>query len=74
MKSLLNSISNIDNFLNELLQENTLDHIDLGFFDQMNLENSPDSSDLKQFNVKDIMKLKLDKSGHENYPDFMLIK
>ena len=54
------SVSNIDNFLNELLQENTLDHIDLGFFDQMNLENSPDSSDLKQFNVKDIMKLKLD--------------
>ena len=54
------SISNIDNFLNELLQENTLDHIDLGFFDQMNLENSPDSSDMKQFNVKDIMKLKLD--------------
>ena len=54
------SISNIDNFLNELLQENTLDHIDLGFFDQMNLENSPDNSDSKQFNVKDIMKLKLD--------------
>ena len=54
------SVSNIDNFLNELLQENTLDHIDLGFFDQMNLENSPDNSDLKQFNVKDIMKLKLD--------------
>ena len=54
------SVSNIDNFLNELLQENTLDHIDLGFFDQMNLENSPDSSDMKQFNVKDIMKLKLD--------------
>ena len=54
------SVSNIDNFLNELLQENTLDHIDLGFFDQMNLENSPDNSDSKQFNVKDIMKLKLD--------------
>ena len=54
------SVSNIDNFLNELLQENTLDHIDLGFFDQMDLENSPDNSDLKQFNVKDIMKLKLD--------------
>ena len=54
------SISNIDNFLNELLQENTLDHIDLGFFDQMNLENSPDNSNSKQFNVKDIMKLKLD--------------
>ena len=54
------SVSNIDNFLNELLQENTLDHIDLGFFDQMNLENSPDNSNSKQFNVKDIMKLKLD--------------
>ena len=26
----------------------------------MNLENSPDNSDSKQFNVKDIMKLKLD--------------
>ena len=51
------SVSNIDNFLNELLQENTLDHIDLGFFDQMDLENSPDNSDLKHTITLKLLKM-----------------
>ena len=49
----------LDSFLQEMLQENSLDQVDLSFFDNMDLMGN-ETDTQEQFNIKDITTLKLD--------------